>query len=288
MAVKKAVAAKPKEFTLPDEKVRIKYILRQSGNITNRNHVAYGGKLEGAVDTFPAKLAPTGYFLDILTEEETIFLEKKLALAPGELNPNNMDGYLDKVTVKVGKSGLDLYLNKPLDFLKYKILLSYEDVVSPDIFSTPYKRTYKYEVVRQKDVTSKATKRLNYNKEAYKLLGKIEDSKEMLVGAYRSITGKRVSNESSHEWLVAQVGNLIDQDAKRFVEVLTDTHYETKLFIEQAIDRRAIKRVKGLYYTADGMELSDTGESPTLINAISFLDNVENQDVKLVITSNMK
>jgi hypothetical protein len=290
MAVKKAVAkiATKKEFSLPDEKVTVKYVLRQHGNITNRNHVAYGGKLEGATDLFPAKMAPTGYFEDILTEEEAILLENKLALAPGELNPNNMDGYFNKVSVMLGKTPVTLHLYKPLDYLKYKILLSYTDVVSPDIFSTQFKKTYKYEIVREKDVMTKATKKLNYNKEAYKLLGKIEDSKEQLVGAYRSITGRKVSNESSHDWLVTQVGNLIDQDARKFVEILTDEHYETKLFIEQAIDHRAIKRVKGLYYTADGMELSDTGESPTLINAIAYLDNIENQDVKLVIKSNMK
>jgi len=279
---------KAKAFALPNEKVRIKYVLRQKGNITNRNHVAYGGKLDDVMDEYPAHRDQSGAFIKVFTPEEQAYLEKALALPEGELNPNKEDGYFQRFKVRIGKTGKPLDLSKPIDFIEYKVLLSYTDKVSPDIFTTPTKRTYDYEVVREKDITQKATKRLNYNRESYKILGKIEDSAERLAGAYRSLTGRKVSKESDKEWLVTQVGDLIEKDAKRFVDVLTDPLYETKLFIEQAIDHGAIKKTKGLYYTDAGMELSNEGESPTLMNAIVFLDSVENQDLRLAIELKLK
>jgi hypothetical protein len=275
---------------LPDEKVTVKYVLRQKGNITNRSHVAYGGKLEDVVDKYCARMSPTrrDSFLPIFTPEEQAFLEKELALAEGDLNPNKSDGYFSQILIRLSKAGISLDLSKADDYIKYKVLLSYTDKVSPDIFTTHTRKTYDYEIVRAKDVTQKATKRLNYNKESYKILGKIENSRDQLAGAYRILTGKKISSETSKEWLEARVGNLIEEDAKRFVEVLTDPLYEGKLFIERAIDHGAIKKLKGLYYTIDGVELANEGETPTLINAINYLDNIENQDLRLSIEIKMK
>lgn len=284
---KTASKTEPK-FKSPEGTINVRYVLRQSGNITNKRHVAYGGKLEGVLDEYPARMDSTGYYVSIFSDEEVDYLEDKLSLEQGDLNPHKRDGFYSKLKVNIGKEGLTLDLAKPTDYIKYKLLLSYTDKVSPDIFSTSSKRTFDYEIVRQKDVLQKATKRLNYNREAYKILGKIEDSLEQLTGAYRSVTGKRTSSETSKEWLVTQVGDLIDNNAKRFVEILTDPQYESKLFIEKAIDQGAIKNVKGLYYTQDGVELSIEGERPTLINAIGYLDNIENQDIKLLIESKIK
>lgn len=284
MATKKQTQA----FELPTEKVLVRYVMRQSGNIRNRNHVAYGGKLDGSIDTLPAKMVDGGNYADIFTEEEQLFLEKKLFLEEGDLSSYNKKGFLSKFKVTIGKEQTTLYLDKPTDFIKYKILESYAGLVSPDIFTTPTYKGYRYEFVREADVVSKQTTKLNYNRDAYKLFGKIEDSREQLAGAYRMVSHNKVSAESTLEWLRGQVGELIDKDAKGFVLTLKDEFYQTKLFIEQAIDAKVISRSKGLYYTADGMELSAEGEQPTLINAIKFLDNISNQDIKLQLTSKMK
>lgn len=284
----KTQTQEPEAFTLPRETIRLGYILKQKGNITNKNHVAYGGRLDDATDLYVAKTDEYGDYIDILTEEEKEYLEAKLALSPGSLNPNTVGGYYSKIGILLGKSGIKLNLNKASDYIKYKVLLSYTDKVSPDIFSSHLRKTYDYEVINEEDVQSKVTKRVNYNKEAYKLFGKIEDSKVQLLGAYKSLTGKKVSPESSQEWLVGQIGTLVESNAKLFVDTLTDPLYESKLFIEQAIDAGAIKKLKGLYYTTDGMEISNEGEIPTLINAISYLDSVENQDLRLVIELKMK
>ena len=278
-------------FSLPNERLRINYILRQHGNITDKRHVAYGGKLDGSYDSFPPKMSRTsasGSLISFLSLDEQAYLEKYLALDDGELNPNNKVGYLRTFEVKIGKEGIGLDLSSPEDYLKYKVLLSYTDIVSPDIFSTPTKLSYKYEVVREKDVNKKVSTRVNYNRDAYMLFGKMEDSREQLAGAYRVITGKRISADSKIDWLIGQVGQLIEADAKRFVEVIKDDLYQDKLFLELAIDNGQIVKTKGLYYTEDGIELSVAGEKPTLINAIQFLNNIENQDLKLVIQSKMK
>ena len=275
-------------FALPNEVVQIKYILKQKGNITNRRHVAYGGMLEGTLQEYAVRMDDDGVVSLNLTQEEKEYIINDLYLDEDAFNSYNEDSYFKKLKVDIGKEGIRLDLSKSVDFLKYKLLLSYTDVFSPDIFSTSSRKTYRYEVVRQKDVIEKSTKRLNYNKEAYKILGRIEGSKEALAGAYRALTSNRVSAESSIEWLAGKVGDLIDQDAKKFVETLSDEHYEAKLFIEKAIDAKAVKRSKGLYYTSEGVELAEEGMKPSLINAINFLNNISNQDIKLLISTKMK
>ena len=113
---------KAKPFALPEERVNLRYILRQKGNITNRKHVAYGGKLEDVKDDYFAKRYEDGTFAKVFTDEEQAFLENELSLPPGSLNPNKVDGFYRKFNVKLGKEGMSLDLSKPHDFIKYKVL----------------------------------------------------------------------------------------------------------------------------------------------------------------------
>jgi len=124
---------------------------------------------------------------------------------------------------------------------------------------------------------------IDYDRKAYKLLEEIESSKEQLAGILRIMTGKRISTESDHDWLVAKVGEELKKNPKRFVEILSDEDYKVKLLIEKAIDAGKVIKSKGLYRTAEGIELCEEGQVPTLDNAVAFLNDPKNQDIKLLI-----
>jgi len=279
----KEAPAKEFYFTLPKEKVQVRYVKKQTGFIVNPSHVAFGGKLEGAVDTLPAKMERSGKYAEVLTKEEQRGLEELLVVKPGYLSIHKPeDNFWDTIQIKLDKEGIFLDLSKPFDFINYKVLLTYDDLVSPSIMETRLKRSYKWEIIRRKDIDTSESKEVNYNRSAYKHFGKIEDSNEQLAGIIRVLTGKSVA-ASDNDWLVKEVGKLVEKDPKRFVEVIEDPDYKLKLFIEKAISRKEIKKSRGKYSTKDGIDLCEEGEVPNLTNSISFLKNIKNQEIKLAI-----
>lgn len=271
------------EFKLPEEKIVVRYVKKQTGFVVNPNHVAYGGKLEGATDKLVAKVDSSGKYIPALSAEEQRGLEKLIGAEKGYLSTHKPeDNFWDTISIRLGKSGTTLDLSKPFEYINYKVLLTYTDLVSPSIMETKFKRTYKYEIVRTKDKDTKDSISVNYSRSAYKLFGKIEDSNEQMAGIIRILSGKAVA-ASDNDWLIKEVGKLVEADPKRFVEVLTDPDYEIKLFIERGISKKEIKLARGKYTTKDGVSLCEDGEIPTLLNAISFLKNIKNQEIKLAI-----
>jgi hypothetical protein len=69
---------------------------------------------------------------------------------------------------------------------------------------------------------------------------------------------------------------------------MSDENIETKYFLKQAIDAKAVVEAKGIYKTIDGIELCYDGAIATLDNAIAFINDIKNQDIKLLIKSKIK
>jgi len=281
---------KPLAFSLPKKKVFVRYVKTPKGNILNPKHIAYGGKLEGAFDSVPPKKDRSGRYVNILTDIERAFLEKELSMNEGDLSIYKKDNnyYADLDNIILTKEGKFLDLSIPDEYIKYKVLLSYEDYISPSVTETINKKTYKYEMVFSGDEELVARKSIDYKRAAYKILDLIENSRDKLVMAIRLGAAKKVSSESDHDWLIGQVGMIIDKDPKRFCEIMNDKGIETKFLIEKAIDAKAIFKNRGLYTTADGMDLCYEGYVATLDNAIEFLNDPKNQDIKLLIQAKIK
>ena len=270
-------------FMLPDEQIEVKYVKRQTGFITNPNHVAYGNKLEGTSVILPAKYNRDGTFAQVLTAKEQAGLEELMGVEKNYLSTHKrLNNYWDTIKIDLPKEGIFLNLNNPYDFIKYKVLLTYVDFISPSILDTHTKLSYKYEIVRKSDEQNQDKSAVNYAIEAYKQFGKIEDSREQLAGVLQVLAGKSASTKD-HDWLISEVGKLVADNPKRFVEILTDPNYKIKLFIEKAISKKAISRMRGKYSTKDGIDLCEEGEQPTLTNAIKFLKSIKNQEIKLAI-----
>ena len=275
--------AKDAYFALPKEKVQIRYVKKQTGFVVNPKHVAYGGKLEGAIDILPAKIDQYGKYVEALTKEEQRGLEEILSVKEGYLSIHKPeDNFWDDVAIRLSKEGITLDLSKPYEFINYKVLLTYDDMISPSIMETRGKRSYKYEIISDKDIDKLDSADVNWNRKAYKIFGKIEESNEQMAGIIRVLSRKAVA-ATDNDWLIKEVGKLIEKDPKRFVEVITDPDYEIKLFIEKGISKKEIKLTRGKYSTKDGVDLCEEGEVPTLMNAISFLRNIKNQEIKLAI-----
>ena len=193
-------------FELPKETLFVRYVKRQTGFIRDPKHIAYGGKIEGAFDELPAKQNRMGQYVSVLDKKEEKGLEEIMGVEDKYLSLyRTTNNFWDTIKIRIPKEGIFLDLSKPFDYIKYKILLTYDDYISPSVLVTYLKRSYKYEIVKQSDINKRDASEVNYDIEAYKLFGKIEDSREQLAGILQVLTKKAVST-TDHDWLIREVG----------------------------------------------------------------------------------
>jgi hypothetical protein len=125
--------------------------------------------------------------------------------------------------------------------------------------------------------------KVDSKKEAFKLYGKIEDDKSKLLGVLKIILNKPVSENSSMDWLQEQVEKIIDESPSKFVKLVKDESFYTMLLLHKGIDTSVITRQSNKYSTVDGLPLAEADEIPTFDNAIRFLDNPKNQEIRSLI-----
>lgn len=276
-------------FKLPTEKVEVKYIKRQKGIITDPKHIAYGGLLEGAYITLPPKRLRNGQYANVLTNDEKRYLEKVLALPEDGLSIyNKTNNYWGTLKVRIGKEGIpELDLSDPISYIQYKILMSYDDIVCDNIENVDRKPTYKFVIVRTGDIQRQTNKKLDLTKEAYKLLGKLEDNREAMIDFLRVVSIK-VADDTSTDWLNGEVGKYMLENTTKFVTLLKDPSYTTRVLLTKAIASGEVVKKGMNYYTKDGESLSEPNTQSTLENVITYLESSVNQEYRLLLMSKVK
>jgi hypothetical protein len=272
-------------FQLPNEKIEVRYIKKQKGIVTDTRHIAYGGLLEGAYITLPAKRLRNGQYANVLSNEEKEGLEKLLSLDTGGLSIYKKENnYWDSLKVRIGKEGAYLDLNEPEDFIKSRVLESYDDLVAPNINMIDDKQTYRFVIIRKDDEAKQTLKKVDVMKEAYKLLGKLEDNREASMDFLR-IKNIKVGDDTSTEWLNAEVGKILNEDPKKFVQLLKDPSYNTKVLIFKALAKGEIVKKGSQYYSKDMVALAEPNQVASLENVITYLESNINQEYRVLLMS---
>lgn len=270
-------------FTLPDEVIVVKYINRRVGMAANvdTNHVISGGMLTNAVRKFCAPLQRNGSIKNILTNDEKEYLE----YATG-LNLSVYGDFWQTFYVSLHKEDANnrFELSNPMDYISYKILesLTKEDI-SPNWSKRNDKQTYQFAITRVDEELLESKKKFDSKKEAFKLYGKIEDDKDKLMGVYKLLSNKPISNDTSMRWLQDKIEEIIDSEPLKFIGVVSDKSFHTKMLITEGVDKGVIIKKSNKYSTVDGLDLSNAGEIPTFDNAVAYLDNPKNQDVRDIV-----
>lgn len=270
------------EFQLPDEYVTVKFIPRKKGIASNveKNHIMYGGMLEKAVKNFTAPLQRNGSIANVLSAEEKIYLEKKTGL--------DLSVYGDfwknfKVSLYKSDTANKFYLGNPMDYIQYKILKAYKRTIAPDWVSRNDRLEYQFAITRIDEIEMEEKQELNAKKKAWKLYGKIEDNKEELIAVLKLVTNKPISKDSKLIWIQKKVEDIVDKEPNKFLNIINDKSFHTKKLINEAIDAGVIVRKSNRYETQDGLPLSYEGSIPTLDNAVEFLENSSNQEIRDII-----
>lgn len=269
-------------FTLPTEIITLRYINRNRGMAANvdKNHVIAGGFMSKAVRKFCTPLMRNGSIANVLSNEEKEYLESITGLSLSVYGD-----FWKTFTVALHKEDANnrFDLSNPMDFISIRILESLKSEISPTWSDRNSKQTYQFAICREDEEMLENKGKYDAKKEAFKMYGKIEDDKDKLLSVLKLLTNKPISPEVKLNWLQHKVEEFIDNEAAKFVNVMNDKTLYTKMLINTGIDKGVIIKKSNKYSTEDGLDLCNSGEVATFDNAIAYLDNVKNQDVRSLI-----
>lgn len=283
---------------LRKERIVVRHIPKETGNITNPKHILYGGMAENATRTFIVPRLTSGMLVNVLTNEEKDYLEQIMGLEENSLSIyNKIDNFWDdssdkgisKVTLRKQDNYFDLSI--PEDYIKYKILLANKDYIAPSLKALEDypKATYQFVIISEGEEVKKSKDNMSATMKCYKEFGKIEEDKDTLRTIIETIEGRPTSNSVKLEFLQTRANSLIQADSKLFLNVISDPLLSTKVLIRKCIDAGLISnRGNQLYLRADNTPLCEYNEEPTLSIAAKYLNSPKHQDILFSLQAKLK
>lgn len=273
---------KANTFTLPNEVVTVKFIKRKKGMAANvdSNHVISGGMMTGSVKKFSAPLQRNGAIANVLTESEKEFLEEKTGL-----NLSVYGDFWKTFQVSLFKDDASNVFDKsnPMDYLSVKLLEALVDDISPSWKDRNKKQTYQFVITGEEEINDEKKVKLDIKKEAWKVYGRMEDDREKLIGVLKLLSNKLISKDSKLKWVQGEVENIVDTTPSKFLSVVQDEALETKMLINKAVESGYIVKTGNKYATVDGLDLAKNKEVASFDNAVRYLEDPKNQEVRDLI-----
>lgn len=270
------------KFTLPSDIVIVKFVKRKVGMAAHvdENHVISGGMLSGSKKKFCAPLQKNGNIANILTSEEKDYLEKETGL-----NLSVYGEFWEKFYVSLYKDDANnrFDMSNPMDYISIKILESLSNDVAKSWNDRNKKQTYQFVITRSDEEFKEKKAKLDTKKSAWKLYGKIEDDREKLIGILKLLTNQPISVDSKLNWIQGKVEEYLDSMPSQFLSIVEDPSFDTKVLINKGVDSGLIIRNSNKYSTVDGLDLCENGQVPSFDNAVRYLDNAKNQEVRSLI-----
>lgn len=283
---------------LRNEKVIVRFISRARGMVTNPDHILFGGMANGSKMSLTVPLLRSGGFADVLTKAEKKFLEWKMGLEPNALSVHNRTNNfwsdaneqgIGRVVLIKGDNPLDL--SKPIDYIKYKILLANKEKIAPSMsaLQDKPKATYRFVIISESDTAKAANIKVGLKQQAYMEFGKLSEDRDKLRVIIETLDGRPTASDSKLEYLQGKVGELIEANTKMFLSVARDPLLDNKVLIKKAIEAGIIaNRGNYLYMRDSNTPLCDNGQEPTLNIAAKFLSLAKHQELKFSIEAKLK
>jgi len=223
-----------------------------------------------------------------LTDEQKNIVARQLGLKDSsDLNVMIQDEkknfWVNKAVV-IDRDGLFLDLTSVSDFIDYKIFEVNLDFIAPSWEERYNKGTYKFAIVFEDEESKIKNIKIDTNKEAYMIFGKIDGNIKKLtdflwIHYLTNIKdGKRLPNNPSLEYLRGEVGRIIEERPGEFLSIITDAQFETKALIQKAINNGFIQR-SGQTFQIFGEDSS----KGSLEGLIEYLNDERNNNVRLSI-----
>lgn len=274
---------KTKTFTLPNKQIKIVPIKKATAFIPNPKHQAsfLAPNAKNQVCVFRNR---NGQFVNVLNNEEKVFFEDLLQRDLSIYNKE--DNYWLQYKEELGKEIETLDLSNPMDYMKYKVVLSLPFVAENEEVSKR-KATYKYYISDVSEEAHKASLEASLEVEAWALFKDLMHDRTKMINYLKIEHNKKVDEVStSDEFLISEIKKIIKKDSKslrNFVAAITDKDFDLKVMIEKAISIGALERIRNRYYLPEGDNIAaDTQQM------IDYLKDGKNQDVFMKIESRIE
>ena len=283
---------------LRNERIIVRYILRPTLMVPNKNHVLYGGMAETATRTFTVPRLSNGSFKNVLTNDEKEYLEQALGLEFNALSVHNRkNNFWDDSNpegfgrVVLHKQDNYLDLSIPEEYIKYKVLLANKELICPSMqeLEERPKATYQFVILSENAEASANLKKVDATKNCWKEFGKIEDDAATLKTVIELIERRPLAPKTKLDFLQSKVSSLIESDPRKVLSILKDEYLPAKVLIKKGVEKGVISWRNDLYYLReDGHPLCEMGENSTLNNAAKYLTSPKNQDLKFTLEAKVK
>ncbi len=270
----------PSRAALPKRKVKVVPV-KKKGWLPQDHEASFLYQHATNAYTVPRKQFG-GSFVDPLTKEEREIIESMpgMSLSPGDLSVNKRDNnfWANMQSIRLGKDEFTLDLENPMDYIKYKVLLANSDHIAPDADSVRGKASYKYVIVDLGYEDTKKSSEADLYADAYGEFLKVRGDRNSLADLSFLLTNKRVSANTTLDWLKGQVGEFVKKNPARFLSVIKDEDLQLKVLLEKAVTYDAVQKDGTVYCTMNG-DLMGVDKTA----AIAFLKNKANGDHRAVI-----
>jgi predicted CopG family antitoxin len=276
------------EFKLPNEKITITPLPRGSSMIKDKDHVGYFMYPNTEATTVLPRDINSGNWVKCLTEDEQKYLEKELGVNLSFSKNNkfwsNRHVHI-KRTEELLRSGIVMDISNPDGYLDYKIL-SVQGYFAPsweDRNAKPME--YRFAITKEGEKLDDDQREADIEQEASNKFFKMKNNKESLTD-FLIRYGAKPDKDSSIEFLRTQVWKLVTKFPTKFLEIVGDSDYDTKIFLDKALRCNAIKMIGRTTYALNYGKGDTIGS--TLGLAISYLKDKANSTTLLEIQARIE
>ena len=225
----------------------------------------------GAHKTYCTPMLRSGSYVNVLTDDEKRFFEKILGINLSVYEKDN--NFWANRYVRLGKEPNYFDMSDPYQYIDVKILLANKDKICPSISELEEhpKATYQFVIVNEGDDIKRAASNMTVMQMCMKEYGKIENDVDLLRQIVETIDGRPIASNVKIEFLQGKVFELIQANAKLFLNVVEDPYLKTKVFIKKALEAGVVQKRNDFYYY-EGQPLCEAGEDSTLSMASKFLN----------------
>ena len=284
---------------LRNERILVKFLPQETSMVHNKNHVLYGGMADSATKSFVVpRLASTGMFKDVLTNNEKRFLEQAMGLEDNALSVyKKKDNFWDDSNnegigkVILHKKGNYLDLSIPEDYIKYKILLANKDKICPSLqeLEERPKATYQFVIISENDEMHRNLSNMDATMQCYEEYGSVRSDKDILRTIVELVEKKPTSIHAKLDSLQGKCNELIQKDPRKFLSVIKDELLPAKVLIKKCLEAGIISMKNHLYYLQEnGAPLCELGENSTLNNAAKYITNIKRSELKYTLEARVK
>lgn len=234
------------EFKLPKKKVFIKPVYKNgpfAKSLEKHNLFALNDAsitLCPDIDSYEKKVR-TG-----LTEVEQSYLEQKMGLKEGELDPFYTNPYWMNYTIKLRLGAEALNLDVPTDYLKYAILRASDKVAESEEMITPTSLFYIEDVV---DTAERLASKAEIKEKAVEMFVALtEEGRKTIMKIY----GHDVTNATS-KFIKGTLFQLMEDNPAKFVEINSQSKERIAIqaFIHDLKNAGVLRERAGAYFDKD-------------------------------------